>query len=109
MNQVQDNDGVRAVIEVRIRPAIEGGFDRLARRVARFPQVESAFLVSGGFDLLLFVNGRNLQEVAAFVSEKLAGIDGVISTATHFMLKIYKDGGVLREIGENDERLQVAP
>lgn len=100
---------VRAVIELRIRPEREGGFDRLARRIGRFPQVVSMFLMSGGYDLLLFVKGRNLQEVAGFVSAKLANIDGVISTSTHFMLKTYKDQGVLMENDGHDERLQVSP
>jgi len=71
--------------------------------------VESLFLMSGGYDLLVFVKGRNLREVAYFVSEKLATVDGVISTGTHFMLKTYKDQGVLMEIEEGDERLQVSP
>jgi DNA-binding Lrp family transcriptional regulator len=104
-----DDGSVRAVIELRIRPAQDGGFDRLANRVGRFDQVESMFLMSGGFDLLLFVKGRNLQEVAQFVSSKLANMEGVLSTSTHFMLKTYKDQGVLLESVDHDERLQVAP
>ena len=104
-----DDDSVRAVIELRIRPAQDGGFDRLANRVGRFDEVESMFLMSGGYDLLLFVRGRNLQEVARFVSSKLANMDGVLSTATHFMLKTYKDQGVLLERLNHDERLQVSP
>ena len=104
-----DDDSVRAVIELRIRPAQDGGFDRLANRVGRFDEVESMFLMSGGYDLLLFVKGRNLQEVARFVSSKLASMDGVLSTATHFMLKTYKDQGVMLERMNDDERLQVTP
>ena len=104
-----EDDSVRAVIELRIRPTQDGGFDRLANRIGRFDQVESMFLVSGGFDLLLFVKGRNLQEVAQFVSSKLASMDGVISTSTHFMLKTYKDQGVQIERMDHDERLQVSP
>ena len=104
-----DDDSVRAVIELRIRPAQDGGFDRLANRVGRFDEVESMFLMSGGYDLLLFVRGRNLQEVARFVSSKLANMEGVLSTATHFMLKTYKDQGVLLERLNHDERLQVSP
>ena len=100
---------VHAIIELRIRPEREGGFDRLAKRIGRFPEVSSMFLVSGGFDLLLFVRGRNLQEVASFVSGKLAPLDGVLSTATHFMLKTYKDNDVMMEVEEHDERLQVTP
>ena len=105
---VEDNT-VHAVIELRIRPAKDGGFDRIAARISRFSQVESMFLMSGGYDLLLFVKGRNLQEVAQFVSSKLANIDGVLGTATHFRLKTYKDQGVLMENYDNDERLQVTP
>jgi DNA-binding Lrp family transcriptional regulator len=104
-----DDDSVRAVIELRIRPAQDGGFDRLANRVGRFDEVESMFLMSGGYDLLLFVRGRNLQEVARFVSSKLANMEGVLSTATHFMLKTYKDQGVMLEQWNHDERLQVTP
>ena len=104
-----DDDSVRAVIELRIRPAQDGGFDRLANRVGRFDEVKSMFLMSGGYDLLLFVRGRNLQEVARFVSSKLANMEGVLSTATHFMLKTYKDQGVMLEQWNHDERLQVSP
>ena len=107
--ELLDDDSVRAVIELRIRPAQDGGFDRIANRVGRFDEVESMFLMSGGYDLLLFVRGRNLQEVARFVSSKLANMEGVLSTATHFMLKTYKDQGVLLERLNHDERLQVSP
>ena len=100
---------VRAVIELRIRPEREGGFDRIANRISKFPQVESMFLMSGGFDLLLIVKGKSLQEVANFVSARLAPLDGVLSTATHFMLKTYKDQGVLMESEPHDDRLQVCP
>lgn len=104
-----ESTGVHAVIELRISPEREGGFDRLARRISRFDEVESLFLVSGGYDLLLFVKGRSLQEVAGFVSARLAPLGGVISTATHFMLKTYKDQGVLMEGESDDNRLQVCP
>lgn len=104
-----DLERVRAVIEVKITPEREGGFDRIASNLSRFDEVESLFLMSGGYDLLVFVKGRNLREVAYFVSEKLATIEGVLSTGTHFMLKTYKDQGVLMETEEGDERLQVTP
>ena len=100
---------VHAVIELRIRPAQDGGFDKIANRIGRFPQVESMFLMSGSYDLLLFVKGCNLQEVAKFVSSKLANMEGVLGTATHFMLKTYKDQGVLMENFDDDERLKVTP
>jgi DNA-binding Lrp family transcriptional regulator len=104
-----DSADVRAVIELRIRPEREGGFDRLAARISKFTHVESMFLMSGGYDLLLFVKGKSLQEVANFVSARLAPLDGVLSTATHFMLKTYKDQGVLMESEPHDDRLQVCP
>jgi DNA-binding Lrp family transcriptional regulator len=101
--------GVKAVIEVRVTPEREGGFDRLALRIAQYREVQSCFLMSGGFDLLIFIEGNTLQEVAGFVSEKLSTLPGVLSTATHFNLKTYKIQGVLREAVVNDERLQVSP
>ena len=104
-----DENTVHAVIELRIRPAQDGGFDKIANRIGRFAQVESMFLMSGGYDLLLFVKGRNLQEVAQFVISKLANMEGVLGTATHFRLKTYKDQGVLMENYDNDERLKVTP
>lgn len=100
---------VTAVIEVKITPQREGGFDTIANRVSRFPEVRSAYLMSGGYDLLLFVEGRTLREVAAFVSERLSTIEGVLSTATHFMLKTYKRFGLLMHQENPDERLSVSP
>jgi len=100
---------VRAVIEIKITPEREGGFDRVAARISKFPEVESLFLMSGGYDLLAFVSGHHLRQVAGFVSEKLATIEGVLSTQTHFMLKTYKDQGVLMETEKEHERLQVSP
>lgn len=102
-------DHVRAVIEVKITPEREGGFNRLAERIAKYSEVTSCYLMSGGYDLLVFVEGKNLREVASFVSEKLATIQGVLSTATHFMLKPYKEQGVLMMHEENEERLAVTP
>lgn len=107
-NRLDDNK-VRAVIEMRIRPERDGGFDLLAQRISKFPQVESMFLMSGSFDLLLFIQGESLQEVANFVSARLAPLDGVLSTSTHFMLKTYKDQGVLMEGETHDKRLPVTP
>src|SRR5262245_28709732 len=102
-------EAVRAVIEVKITPERGGGFDRLAERIARYTEVESCYLMSGGYDLLVVVQGNNLREVATFVSEKLATIQGVISTATHFMLKPYKEQGVLMNGQPVDDRLPVTP
>lgn len=102
-------ESVRAVIEVKITPERGGGFDRLAERIAKYPEVESCYLMSGGYDLLVMVEGDSLREVATFVSEKLATIQGVISTATHFILKPYKEQGVLMRHDVNEDRLAVAP
>jgi len=111
LNLSQEDDGsVRAVIEVRITPERGGGFNRLAERISRFDEVESCYLMSGGYDLLVFVNGTSLQKVAAFVSEKLATLEGVLSTSTHFLLRAYKEAGILMEAKpEESERLKVAP
>jgi len=100
---------VRAVIEVKITPERGGGFDRLAERIAKYAEVKSCYLMSGGYDLLVIVEGKNLRDVASFVSEKLATIHGVISTATHFILKPYKEQGVLMRYEEEEERLAVTP
>ena len=99
-------DDVHAVIELKITPQRESGFGRIAERVSRHEQVEACFLMSGAYDLLVFVKGESLQDVAQFVAQDLATIDGVLSTATHFMLKTYKSGNVLGKVG--DERLEVS-
>ena len=101
---------VRAVIEVKITPERGGGFNRLAERLSRFDEVESCYLMSGGYDLLVFVKGSSLQKVAGFVSEKLSTLEGVLSTSTHFMLRCYKEQGFLLDGSEaQSSRLDVAP
>jgi len=100
---------VSAFIEVRLTPERGGGFDRLAIRIARFDQVVSCYLASGGYDLMVVVEGSDLREVARFVSEKLSSLDGVLSTATHFRLKTYKENGFLFESEPATERLVVSP
>ncbi len=100
---------VTTAIEVKVTPESEGGFDRIADRISRFPEVDSVFLMSGGFDLLLFIKGRTMHDAAAFVSEKLSTMPGITSTATHFMMKTYKQNGILMHTGEDDERLKVSP
>jgi DNA-binding Lrp family transcriptional regulator len=104
-----DTDLVKAVIEVKIQPEREGGFDRIAERIAKFDEVTSLFLMSGGYDLLLFVEGHSLRQVAQFVAEKLATLQGVNSTATHFMLKTFKEQGVMMVAGEQPDKLKVSP
>jgi DNA-binding Lrp family transcriptional regulator len=104
-----DLDLVTAVVEVKVTPEREGGFNRIASRISRFEEVQSVYLMSGAYDLLLFVAAKNLKQIAVFVSEKLATIDGILSTSTHFMLKTYKHHGVMMEGEVADERLKVTP
>ena len=111
LNPIQgESEHVRAVIEVKISPEREGGFDRMALRISKFEEVESCYLMSGGYDLLVFVTGKNLKSVASFISERLATIQGVLSTATHFLLRPYKDHGhLLAEETENQEKPSIRP
>jgi DNA-binding Lrp family transcriptional regulator len=110
LDPAKTNGGsVTAVIEVKITPERGGGFNRLASRISKFDQVQSCYLMSGGYDLLVIVEGSNLQDVASFVSEKLATIKGVVSTATHFRLKAYKENGTLLLPEQRTQRLAVAP
>ena len=98
---------VKALIEVKVTPRRDGGFDRVAQRIAKFPEVTELSLLSGSYDLLLTVEGDTLQQVANFVAEKLATIDGVISTSTGFMLRKYKEAGHIMQSDEDYERLKV--
>lgn len=100
---------VRAVIEVKITPERGGGYDSIANRISKFADVDSLFLMSGTYDLLVFVTGKTLQEVATFVNERLATIEGVLSTSTHFSLKTFKDQGVIMRPDAANERLPVSP
>ena len=104
-----DKNTVTAFIEVRITPERGGGFDRIAHRIAKFDQVVSCYLISGGYDLLVVVEGGSLREVASFVSEKLSTIESVISTATQFRLKTYKENGALFTSDVPEDRLPVSP
>jgi DNA-binding Lrp family transcriptional regulator len=102
-------EGVVAFIDVRVTPAREVGFDDVAGRIYRFPEVLSVHLVSGGYDLHVVVRGPSMKEVALFVAEKLATIDRVQSTTTHFLLRRYKEDGELLVEPEEDRRLAVHP
>jgi DNA-binding Lrp family transcriptional regulator len=104
-----DADAVTAFVEVSITPERGGGFDRLAERIARFSEVKSCWLMSGGYDLAIMLEGSNLREIARFVAEKLSTVEGVISTATRFRLKTYKQNGMLLSQPANAERLPVTP
>ncbi len=101
--------GVTAVVEVRITPERGGGFDRLAMRVARFEEVQSCYLMSGAYDLLVVIEADTLHAVSTFISEKLSTIKGVISTATHFRMKAYKENGVVLQREPKSQRLAVTP
>lgn len=100
---------VTAVVEVKITPERGGGFDRLAARIAKFSEVQSCYLMSGGYDLLVVLEGNSLQDIATFIAEKLSTIKGVISTATRFRLKAYKENGVSLTREPKPQRLAVAP
>lgn len=88
------NSGVLALIELKVAPQLQKGFDEIAERIMTFDEVESVYLMAGAYDLLLTVKGDTIQDVSSFVAKKLAALDGILSTATHFMLKRYKENGV---------------
>jgi len=100
---------VSALIEVRLTPQRDVGFDAVAERISRFPEVRSVRLVSGTYDLAVNIEGRSMREVSNFVATKLATIEGVVSTTTHFVLKTYKQDGVIIGDEEEDRRLVVSP
>ena len=95
---------VSALIEVRVTPQRGQGFDHIAQRIYYYPEVEALYLISGGYDLLISLEGKSLKEIAMFVSDKLAPLDSVLSTATHFILKKYKDHGTILARKQEDER-----
>lgn len=97
-------ENVIALIEVKVTPQRGEGFDKVAERIYRFPEVKSCYLMSGGFDLTVIVEGKTMKEVALFVAEKLAVQESVLSTATHFVLKKYKDKGTIFEEKPRDDR-----
>ena len=99
-----DREYVTAMIEVKITPQRDRGFDRVAERIYNFPEVQNLYLMSGGYDLAVLIEGKTMKEVAYFVAQKLATIEDVISTATHFVLRKYKDKGVIYGASEVDER-----
>lgn len=104
-----DTDVVTAMIEVKIAPERDGGFDRIAARIARFEEVQTCYLMSGGYDLLMVVEGKTLRSIAGFVAEKLSTVEGVQATATHFRLKTYKENGTFHLLEQEPERLAVSP
>ena len=98
---------VTALIEVRVTPQRNQGFDRIAERIYNYPEVNAVYLISGGYDMLVTKEGKTLKEVSQFVSEKLSTVDAVISTATHFILKKYKDHGTILVKKADSERMPV--
>lgn len=100
---------VTALIEVRVTPQRNRGFDRIAERIYNYPEVYAVYLISGGYDLLVTLEGKTLKEVSRFVSEKLSPIDEVLSTATYFILKKYKDHGTIMVPRKESERVLVMP
>ena len=99
-----DKDVVVALIELRITPPRGEGFDKVAERIYKYPQVKSLYLMSGAYDLAVTIEGKSMKEVALFVAQKLAPMDSIISTATHFVLKKYKEEGIVFEDDEKDTR-----
>jgi len=102
-------DKVTALIEVRVTPQRGQGFDNVAERIYKYPEVRSVYLISGGFDLMVILEGKTLREVSSFVSDKLAPLEQVLSTATHFILKKYKDHGTIFTQKSEDEREMITP
>lgn len=100
---------VTALIEVRVTPQRGQGFDNIAERIYKYPEVNSVYLISGGYDLLITLEGRSLKEVSQFVSDKLSPLESVLSTATHFILKKYKDHGTILAKKSADERMKITP
>jgi DNA-binding Lrp family transcriptional regulator len=100
---------VTAMIEVRVTPQRGMGFDKVAERIYNYPEVESVYLISGGFDFMVILEGKTLREVSQFVSEKLSPLDSVLSTKTNFILKKYKDHGTVMAEPGRDERMKITP
>ena len=105
-----DDSLITALIEVKVAPARGKGYNRIAERIYRFDEVKAVYLMSGAYDLAVIIEGKSLKEIALFVSDKLAPLESVLSTATHFVLKKYKDHGVIfNEKSEDSERMIVSP
>ena len=104
-----EEETVRALVEVKVAPQRDVGFDAIAERIYRFPQVRSVYLASGTYDLAIIVTGKTMHDIAVFVSEKLAPLDTVQGTVTHFILKKYKEDGEIFEGGEGIKRIPITP
>lgn len=108
-SKVLDYEGVTAMIDVQVTPKREVGFDTIAERIYRYPEVKAVYLMSGAYDLSVSIQGKTMSEVGQFVSEKLSTLDSVISTTTHFVLKKYKHDGVTFDSDDDDKRIVVSP
>lgn len=104
-----DANSVFALIELKVTPQSQSGFDEIANQIASYEQVESVRLMSGAYDIIVAVNGANIRDISQFVSQRLATIDAVQSTATHFVLKVYKDNGIMISSDDKDERGLISP
>ena len=102
-------NSVFALIELKVTPQSQSGFDEIANQIASYEQVESVRLMSGAYDIIVAVNGANIRDISQFVSQRLATIDAVQSTATHFVLKVYKDNGIMISTDDKDERGLISP
>ena len=107
--KVDEHQGVTAMIDVKVTPKRGVGFDEVAKRIYRFKEVQSVYLMSGVYDLSVTIEGKSMNEIASFVSEKLSTLDSVISTTTHFILKKYKHDGIVFVQGDEDKRIVVSP
>ena len=103
------DEKVTALIEVKVTPQRGEGFDHMAERIYKYPEVQSVYLISGGFDILITIEGKTLREVSQFVSDKLSTFESIVSTATHFILKKYKDHGTIMTKKYEDERQMITP
>jgi len=105
-----DRECVTAIIEVKVTPQRGQGFDKIAERIYKFDEVTALYLMSGGYDLSIIIEGRTIKDIAYFVSDKLSPLESVLSTATHFVLKTYKDHGVVMDKKDSsDERMIISP
>ncbi|MDD6037540.1 MAG: Lrp/AsnC family transcriptional regulator [bacterium] len=104
-----DVEKVTAMIEVRVTPQRDMGFDKVAERIYNYPEVNSVYLISGGFDLMVTLEGKTLRDISGFVTEKLSTLDSVLSTKTNFILKKYKDHGTVMAEAPKDERMLMTP
>ncbi|SIS64491.1 Lrp/AsnC family transcriptional regulator [Salimicrobium flavidum] len=109
--KVIDKEEVTAMVDVKVQPARGTGFDKVAERIYRFPEVKAVYLMSGAYDLSVSVEGKTMMEIGRFISEKLSALDSVLSTTTHFVLKRYKHDGIILDDDEddNDRRMVVSP